>query len=261
MRIFEVQYQSAALGGDGEYCVLLPDRWQENADTLKVLFLLHGAFSEYKASIIYSSIPRLCENRNMAIVAPTCHLGVYTDMEYGENSYSMLKEVVDLSVKMFPVLPTDPKRRFILGISMGGHGAYKLAMERPNDFNSVAACSSPIDVVRTMTLLETGRHPGGAELYHAFGSSERYRGTQGDVIEMARRHKENGDRLPRLFLCWGDEDHARFEDAVTVEKFKALSIPLTTRMGKGGHNFDMWDPLMEGIIDWLLEGGEEHGAD
>lgn len=260
MRIFEVQYQSVALGGDGEFCVLLPDQWKENADTLMVVYLLHGAFSEYKTSIAYSSVPRLCENRNMAIVAPSCHLGVYTDMVYGENSYSMLKEVIDLSVKMFPILPTDPEKRFVLGISMGGHGAFKLAMERPGDFNSVAACSSPIDVVHTMMLLETGRHPGGAELYHAFKGSDHYRGTQGDVIEMARQHKQNEYRLPRFFLCWGDEDHARFEDLLTVEKFKEMSIPLTTRMGKGGHNFDMWDQLMEGILDWMLERGEAIGT-
>lgn len=260
MRIFDVQYQSAALGGDGEFCVLLPDHWQENADTLKVVYLLHGAFSEYKSTIIYSSVPRLCENRNMAIVAPSCHLGVYTDMVYGENSYSMLKEVVDFSVKMFPILPTAPVKRFILGISMGGHGAFKLAMERPGDFNSVAACSSPIDIVYTMILLETGQHPGGPELYHAFEGSDQYRGTQGDVVERARQHKQNGHRLPRLFLCWGDEDHARFENILTVEKFREMNIPLTIRVGKGGHNFDMWDQLMEEILDWMLEGGEVNGT-
>lgn len=260
MTLYNVQYQSAALDGEGEFGVFLPEHWRD-AESLKVLFLLHGAFSEYKSSLLYSSIARYCEERNMAIVAPSSHLGVYTDMVHGENGYSMLKEAVALSSKLFPVLPTQPEKRFILGISMGGHGAFKLAMEQPEAFHSVAACSSPIDVVATMELLESGRHfGGGAELFHAFKSADTYRGTPGDVIEMAKQHKLKGDKLPRLFLCWGDQDHARPEDLVTVEKFRELGIPLTTKVGKGGHNFDMWDPLLEGILDWMLERGETDGA-
>jgi len=259
MTLFNVQYLSAALGGEGEFGVFLPQAWRDQA-TLKVLFLLHGAFSEYKSTLLYSSIARYCDARNMAIVAPSSHLGVYTDMVHGERGYSLLKEVVDLCARMFPVLPTESKRRFLLGISMGGHGAFKLAMERPDQFSAAAACSSPIDVVRTMELLETGRHfGGGAELFHAFQSSQAYRGTQGDVIEMARQHQLRGQKLPRLFLCWGDADHARPEDLATVEKFKGLGIPLTTKEGKGGHNFDLWDPLLEGILDWMLQGGESDG--
>lgn len=259
MPLINVQYLSTALGGEGEFGVYLPEKWRD-AKTLKVLFLLHGAFSEYKSSFLYSSLARYCETRNMAIVAPSSHLGVYTDMIHGENGYSMLKEVVALSGKMFPALPSEPEKRFILGISMGGHGAFKLTMEQPDQFSAVAACSSPIDVVRTMELLESGEHfGGGAELFHAFQSANTYRGTQGDVIEMARKLKQEGRHIPRLFLCWGDEDHAKPEDLVTVEKFKELGIPLTTREGIGGHNFDMWDPLLEGILDWMLKGDEVDG--
>ena len=260
MSLYNVQYQSAALGGEGEFGVYLPEKWRDT-ETLKVLYLLHGAFSEYKSSLLYSSIARYCDTRNMAIVAPSSHLGVYTDMVHGEKGYSMVKEVLQISTRMFPVLPTNPDRRFILGISMGGHGTFKLAMEYPDQFRAVAACSSPIDVVATMELLETGRHfGGGAELFHAFHSADSYRGTPGDVIEMARQHKLRGDKLPRLFLCWGDQDHAQPENLVTVEKFKALGIPLTTKVGTGGHNFDMWDPLLEGILDWMLKEDEADGA-
>ena len=213
MTFFHIQYTSEALGGEGEFGVVLPEKWR-NAGDLKFLYLLHGAFSEYKGTLMYSALTRWCDHRNMAIVAPSSHLGVYCDMAHGERGYSMVKEVLSLSARMFPFLPTDPQKRYILGISMGGHGAFKLAMEFPDQFQAVAACSSPIDIVATMELLESGRHFGGGELFHTFESAEACRGTNRDVLWMAEQHARKGDRLPRLLLCWGDQDHAKPEDLV-----------------------------------------------
>ena len=260
MPLYHIQYRSEALGGEGEFGVFLPEKWRD-AEELKVLYLLHGAFSEYQSSLLFSSVARYCDARNMAIVAPSSHLGVYCDMAHGEKGYSMVKEVIRLSGSMFPVLPQDPGKSFLLGISMGGHGAFKLAMEFPDRFSAAAACSSPVDIVATMELLESGMHFGGAELFHTFGSAEACRGTERDVIHMAAQHAARGTHLPRLFLCWGDADHAKAEDLVTVQKFRGMGIPLTTREGRGGHSFDTWDPMLEGILDWMLEGGGEHGAD
>ena len=260
MTLYHVQYLSDALGGEGEFGVFLPEKWRSGGD-LKVLYLLHGAFSEYKGSLLYSALARWCDHRNMAIVAPSSHLGVYCDMAHGERGYSMVKEVLSLSAGMFPVLPQDPDRSFLLGISMGGHGTFKLAMEFPDRFRAAAACSSPIDIVATMELLESGRHFGGGELFHTFESADACRGTHRDVLWMAEQHVLHGDHLPRLLLCWGDQDHAQPEDLVTVEKFRKLGIPLTTMIGRGGHNFDMWDSLLENILDWMLEGGTADGAD
>ena len=57
MPLINVQYLSTALGGEGEFGVYLPEKWRD-AKTLKVLFLLNGAFSEYKSSFLYSSLAR-----------------------------------------------------------------------------------------------------------------------------------------------------------------------------------------------------------
>lgn len=253
-----VQYQSQILNGGAEFGVFLP----ENATyPLKMVFLTHGAFSDYASSLFDSSIIRYCERRNLAIVAPGCYLGLYTDMVHGEPVYSHLKEALRTAEKMFPCLSKRREDRYLLGISMGGHGAYKLAMEFPEEFCAAAACSSPIDVVQTMTLLEAGQIPGGDDLFHAFGSAEAYRNTVGDVMRRAEDHLRAGTELPRLYLCWGDEDHAKFEDSMTVKRFEEMGIPITVRVGKGGHDFYTWDPLLEEILDWMLKGGEPDGVD
>ena len=248
MALFDVQFESKVLQGAAEFGVFLPDHAKVPC---KVLWLLHGAFSEYTEALRYSSVCRYAEKRGMAVVMPSSYLGVYTDMIYGEAGYSYVKEVIDIAPKLFTKLSRERKDWFLMGISMGGHGSFKLAMEMPERFAGAAAFSSPIDMVYTMTLLETGRHGGGHELFDAFGSSEAYRGTVGDVVSQAERHLREGIPLPRLSLVWGDNEMAGGEDSRIRDIFREKGIPIFTKVVPGGHNFDTWDPMMEEVLDYL----------
>jgi len=253
MPFFKVQFNSEVLNGDGEFGVFFPRNVQP---PYKVLWLLHGAFGEFLESIEYTSVCMYAEKRGMAIVAPSSYMGVYTDMVYGENGYSFVKEVFEKAPKLFTSLSTKREDNYVMGISMGGHGSFKLAMEFPEKLRGAVGFSSPVDMVFTMTLLEAGKHGGGHELYDAFGSSERYRGTVGDVLDMAKKNLEKGVELPRLSLCWGDSEFAGSEDNRVKRLLTEMGIEVFSKIGKGGHNFDTWDPIMEDVLDYLMEGAD-----
>ena len=254
MALFRVQFESEVLGGEGEFGVFLP---RGAKPPYKVLWLLHGAFAEYVESMEYSSVCMYAEQRGLAIVAPSSYMGVYTDMVYGEKGYSYVKEVLEKAPKLFRCLSTERDDSYLMGISMGGHGTFKLAMEFPERFHGACGFSSPIDMVYTMSILEKGEHFGGHELFDAFGSSARYRDTVGDVVAMARKNLEEGIELPRLSLCWGDADHAAPEDVRLTEIFDGMGIEMYSRVGPGGHNFDTWDPMMEEVLDYIMKGGND----
>ncbi len=257
MQYYHIQFESEVLKSDAEFGVFLPDRAQAQ---YKVLWLLHGAFSEYGDSVIQSSITRYAEARGMAVVAPSSYLGVYTDMAYGEAGYSYVKEVVEKAPKLFTKLSARREDNYLMGISMGGHGSFKLAMELPERFYGAAAFSSPIDMVYTMTLLENGQHGGGHELFDAFESSEACRGTVRDVVFLAEKNLAEGKALPRLSLCWGDDEMAGHEDSRIERIFREKGIPLFTKIAPGGHNFFTWDPLVPEVLSYLMEGAEAGGS-
>ncbi|MBP0969810.1 MAG: hypothetical protein J5744_06640 [Oscillospiraceae bacterium] len=250
MAFFKVQFSSEVLGGEGEFSAFLP----RNAEPpYRVLWLLHGAFGDFFESIEYSSVLMYAEQRGLAVVAPSSYMGVYTDMVYGEKGYSFVKEVLEKAPKLFRCLSEERDDSYLMGISMGGHGTFKLAAEMPERFRGACGFSSPVDMVYTMSLLESGNHGGGHELYDAFGSSDAYRNTVGDVITNLRNDLEAGKKLPRLALCWGDKDHAAPEDIRVKEIIESLGIKLYSRVGPGGHNFDTWDPMMAEVLDYLME--------
>lgn len=254
VRYFHVQFESETLGGEGEFAVYLP---AAQADSYPVLWVLHGAFAQYSESFENSSLCRYAENRGMAIVAPSSYLGVYQDMVYGENGYSFVREVFEKAPKLFTKLSLKPEENFLMGISMGGYGSFKLAMEFPERFLGAAGFSSPVDMVFTMGLLEGGKHGGGHELYDAFGSSEGLRGTVSDVIGMAEKNLAEGRKLPRLALCWGDSEMAGMEDSRASGIFRELGIRIYTRIGHGGHSFDTWDAQIPKVLDYLMSGEEK----
>ena len=254
MSLFTIKFESEALGGEGEFAVFLPRIAQP---PYKTLWLLHGAFGDFSETIQYSSVLMYAEQRGMAVVAPSSYMGVYTDMVYGENGYSFVKEVLEKAPKLFSCLSTKREDSYLMGISMGGHGTFKLAMEFPERFRGACGFSSPVDMVFTMGLLESGNHGGGHELFDAFGSSDMYRDTVGDVIGNLKKNLEEGKMLPRMALCWGDKDHAGFEDERIRKIFDELGVELYSRVGPGGHNFDTWDPMMEEVLDHLMEGEDD----
>jgi len=240
MSFLNVRFYSNILEGDGEFAVFLP----------------RNTAPPYHESFQYTSICMYAEKRGMAIVAPSSYMGVYTDMVYGEKGYSFVEEVLDKAPKLFTSLSTERKDNYIMGISMGGHGSFKLAMNHPEKFYGACGFSSPVDMVYTMSLLESGQHGGGHELFDAFGSSEAYRDSVGDVVSLAKENLNKGITLPRLSLCWGDDEHAGPECSRLKQIFDELGIEMYSRIGHGGHNFDTWDPMMEEVLDYITEGAD-----
>ena len=250
MLSLEMELYSEVLHGDGEVRIYLPDRSEPPYD---VLWLFHGAFGEGAESVLLSSVVRYAENRGMAVIAPTCYLGVYTDMVYGENGYSFVRDLTEKLPRLLSCLSTQREHNYLMGISMGGHGTFKLGLEFPDRFAGLCGFSSPVDMVYTMQLLESGNHPGGHELFDAFGSSEAYRYTSGDVLYQAQQLQHRGVSLPKMALCWGDDEFAGPECARHKKEFEKIGIRLFTLIGHGGHNFDTWDPMMERVLDYLRE--------
>ena len=75
---------SYRLGMDTELAVLLPEKRQQRPydrsnDRYKVLYLLHGHSDDHTAYIRKSLIELLVRDKDLIVVMPNCHRGMYTD--------------------------------------------------------------------------------------------------------------------------------------------------------------------------------------
>src|SRR4030095_9153077 len=139
MILSEVNFFPETLGLRSTMYVLLPQRTltemkSKRTPKYRTLYLLHGHSDDHTAWMRVTSIERYVEGLNLAVVMPAVHLSFYTDMVHGGKYWQFISEEVPAIVRdMFP-LSAERKDNFVAGLSMGGYGAFKLALTHPDRF-------------------------------------------------------------------------------------------------------------------------------
>jgi S-formylglutathione hydrolase len=149
----------------------------------------------------------------------------------------VLNQVVPLVVERWGVTLS---RIGLLGISMGGQGALRLAFRHARRFPAVAAISAAIDLHQW--------HQPGETLFDMFESKEHCR------QDSAVLHIDATDYPPAIFFCCDPADALCFRGNDRLhEKLAALAIPhkcdLTTQAG--GHSWEYFNTMAEPVIRFL----------
>jgi putative tributyrin esterase len=148
MILNDVNFFSEVLGLNSRMIVMLP---QPGAGATgqprhRVLYLLHGHSDDCTAWQRWTSIERYVEELNLAVIMPDAHLSFYTDMAHGGRYWTFIsQELPALAQRIFP-LSTDRADTFVAGLSMGGYGAFKLALAYPERFAAAASLSGALDI-------------------------------------------------------------------------------------------------------------------
>jgi S-formylglutathione hydrolase len=136
----------------------------------------------------------------------------------------------------------------LLGISMGGQGALRLAFKYPDLFPVVAAVSATVEYHEAY-----GR---GSVLEEMYDSKEQCR------QDTAPMHLQPSHFPPRLFFCSDPSDANWFRGNDRLdEKLSALGVPhevdFTTRAG--GHTWSYFNHLADRVVRFLHRGLEQEG--
>ena len=158
MALIHVNFFSETLGMSSQLEVVLPQRaagqigvgQAEESREIPVLYLLHGMTDNHTTWGRNTCIERYASELGFAVVMPNGHLGWYTDMKNGYDYYTYIAhEVPAVCERFFPRLSRRREGRFVAGNSMGGYGAVKLALSRPDFFCAAASLSGGLDVTDT----------------------------------------------------------------------------------------------------------------
>src|SRR5512134_1938552 len=154
MILNEVNFFSEILGMRSSMYVLLPQHKLLEGVKRKskycTLYLLHGHSDDHTAWMRWSSIEKYAQGLNLAVVMPAVHLSFYTDMVYGGKYWQFVSEEVPAVVQSLFPLSSDRKDNFVAGLSMGGYGAFKLALTYPERFAAAASLSGGLDLCETV---------------------------------------------------------------------------------------------------------------
>lgn len=256
MILGEIYYRSEVLESRGTVNLLLPQRGNGDnseifAPPFRVLYLLHGYSDDQTAWIRWTSIERYVEGLNLAVVMPAAGNSFYTDMAHGGNYLTFLSE--ELPRILHDLFPLSKKREdtFIAGLSMGGYGAFKLALSKPNQYAAAASLSGALDMGHELkhhgeeideTWIET--------IQNIFGDMEKFDGGPNDLFSLAGKVSKMEEK-PRLYqFCGRDDflyqDNLRFRDFI-----QQLGFDHTYEESAGGHTWDLWDITIQKVLTWM----------
>lgn len=212
------------------------------------LYLLHGLSDDHSIWCRRTSIERHAAAYDLVIVMPEVHRSYYADIPCGGNYWTFISEELPAIAERF--FPISPRRedRFAAGLSMGGYGAFKLALRRPDRFSAAASLSGALDIAN---LAAERSSQGNNELSQIFGRPETIPGSDNDLFALALRTRTAGQPLPRLLQWCGTEDFLFQDNRKFRDHIAPLGFDYQYHEGPGGHEWSCWDREIQRVLQWL----------
>ncbi|MBQ1043062.1 esterase family protein [Micromonospora sp. C32] len=243
---------SEALGMGTSMTVLLPDRGAAGIGMAAsgadgdppVLYLLHGLTDDDTAWTRQTSIERYVAALGLAVVMPQAHRSFYCDEAHGNRYWTFLSEELPEVCRSYFRLSDRREDTFVAGLSMGGYGAVKWALRRPERLAAAASLSGGLNVTRR-------RHhptrPVDPAVWHTVWGDDPVPADD-DTVGLLER---SGDDLPALYVACGTEDFLYEDNLRFLDVARERDVPVTVDFGPDDHDWAYWDARIQDVLAWL----------
>ena len=214
------------------------------------LYLLHGLSDDHTTWMRRTAIERYAAAKNIAVVMPAVGRSFYQDMAGGLKYWTFVSEELPALCEHFFPLSTAREDRFVAGLSMGGYGALRLGLARPDRYAAAASLSGALDLARR--LREAGKASSlvsKAEYVAIFGA--RLKAGDADLWPLAAKLSRSKAPRPKLFLSCGTEDALLPESRAFRDHLASTHLEATYEESPGTHEWGYWDAQIQRVLDWL----------
>jgi S-formylglutathione hydrolase FrmB len=258
MALIDCKFFSETLGMSSSMRVILPETTQARIGDVGVsrarqaafqghptLYLLHGMSDDETIWTRSTSVERYAAALGLAVVMPNVHRSFYSNMLHGYRYWDFVsQELLEKARSFFP-LSSARQDNFVAGLSMGGHGAFKLALRMPETFSAAASLSGVADATEF-------RESRALDYQLIFGGSGPERGSEHDLFHLATLLAASSGPRPRLYQCCGTEDFLLAQNHALRAHLQPLGFDYLYEEGPGNHDWAYWDQSIQRVLKWLL---------
>ena len=244
MAFLQINFHSNALGMAASLDAIVP---QAQTAPLKVLWLLHGLSDDHTIWQRRTSIERYVEGKNIAVFMPNGARSFYCDIPGGLKYKTHVAEELPAMMRSMFKLSDRREDNFIAGLSMGGYGAYKIALTYPERFAAAASFSGVLDVGNFFKMMTD---QGAIDVLNDFGAKDPTGGAE-DPRALLQKLVDAKAQIPRLYQACGTEDFL-YQDNLSFRDFaKSLGVDHTYEEGPGTHCWLFWDTFIQRALAWM----------
>ncbi len=253
MALLQCDFFSDTLGMSSSMRVILPQSVSHQIGmSLKaarsaapVLYLLHGLTDDHTIWCRRTSIERYAAEYGLAVIMPNVHRSFYTDMRKGYQYWTFIAEELPSIVDTFFRVSNRREDTFVAGLSMGGYGAFKLALRQPERFAAAASLSGALDLT---AHFESRRD----DFDLIFDSRSALEGSENDLFALTTALTQSLSPRPHLFQCCGTADFLYEDNVRFKEHARSEGLALTFEEGPGNHQWSYWDAMIQRALAWMF---------
>lgn len=221
--------------------VILPEEGDLKA--AKVVYLLHGLSDNCTGWCRYTAVERYARNYGVAVVMPEVQRSFYCDMASGMAYFQYIHEELPQLCARYFGLTGDPKKTYIMGLSMGGYGAVKCALTDPERYAGCGSFSGAFRVADSSLRGVLAQR----ELAAILGETC-VAGEESDLFALLKLEKT----LPPVYLSCGEEDALYPVNRELAAALEAAGADLRFDHRPGIHSWDFWDRSVADCFDYFF---------
>jgi len=249
----DVIFFSTALNRQMPYRVFLPSGLVPG-QKLPVVYLLHGSGGSFWNWSNYSDVARyaaIAESGGLILVMPEGGSSYYVNAALKpEDRYEdyLVSDLIPDVQSRFPAA-TGRENRAIVGVSMGGYAAVKLALSCPDLFAFAGAISPAIDVPsRRFTVRRYGQWFRFRTIFGPMGSATRQADDPFLLVQSA-----DPVITPYLYVTAVEQEALLDPNRRFASRLKDRHFAYEFHTKPGGHDWNEWDAQIPGCFDSLLQ--------
>lgn len=249
MGLFKGEFYSTSLKMTTGINVIFPDH-SNDVDPIvegepKVLYLLHGLAANVDEWIRFSKIEYYAKKYNFIVIMPEVQRSFYCNNKLGVNYFDYVAdELPQICAKWFNI-NTAKENTFIAGESMGGYGAVKIGLSRPNQYEAIASLSGVLDYENFSKMVHEGKWP---DMDPRELDILEDQITPIELLKVVSRLKEK----PRIIQLCGTSDFLYEGNKNFLEVMEENGYPHMYLEGPGDHEWPYWDKAIQYAIMYFL---------
>lgn len=243
MAFIEMKRSSTILDGQTLINVVLPDELQAG-ERLKTIWLLHGLGDNGTAWQRKTNVEQLAIDHHVAMIMPDMGRSFYMNMPFGSRYWDYLVQECLPQMRTLLPLSTAPADNYLIGNSMGGYGALKLAFAHPDWFRAVVALSAVADLNDVLPMMPDHQA--------VFGVDDQFL-AQNQPTTLIQQVPAKALRQLAWYQAVGRDDpfkaaNDRLHQYLTTK----YDLKVEYHVAAGAHDWPFWREQLEQVVPWLL---------
>ena len=269
MSLMKFNFESDYLKSNFEVSIIMPDRpraltpreFYGRGIKYKVIWLLHGTFGDHTDWSRKSNIEVYACEKDLIVVMPSALNSNYSNWDRSMMGFGMFDYITEeLMPMVYNWLPASDARadNFVAGLSMGGRGALKYAVNHPDKFAAAAILSACPEDLSGMTdeSAAIADAPFASRMRNTLenaGGVSAYVNSDENAWAIIDQSVSSGRALPKLLFACGTKDERVMRNLAKfrphAEKIK-LDAEFWTLEGFG-HEWRFWDLAIQHVFEFF----------